>query len=38
MYASNNTGGFYNEVTGGDSGSGFYLYDNQKKNGSFWGH
>ena len=31
MYASNNTGGFYNEVTGGDSGSGFYLYDNQKK-------
>ncbi|WP_253030747.1 autotransporter outer membrane beta-barrel domain-containing protein [Escherichia coli] len=31
MYASNNIGGFHNEVTGGDSGSGFYLYDNQKK-------
>lgn len=35
MLATNNTGGFYNEVTGGDSGSGFYLYDNQRKNGSF---
>ncbi|HBA7202615.1 TPA: autotransporter outer membrane beta-barrel domain-containing protein, partial [Escherichia coli] len=31
MLATNNTGGFYNEVTGGDSGSGFYLYDNQRK-------
>ncbi|WP_312679002.1 S6 family peptidase, partial [Escherichia coli] len=31
MLATNNTGGFYNEVTGGDSGSGFYLYDNQSK-------
>lgn len=27
----NNTNGFYNETTGGDSGSGFYLYDNVKK-------
>ncbi|HBN2077646.1 TPA: autotransporter outer membrane beta-barrel domain-containing protein, partial [Escherichia coli] len=26
-----NVNGFYNEVTGGDSGSGFYLYDNEKK-------
>nr|AAC44731.1 EspC [Escherichia coli] len=27
----NNTTPFYNETTGGDSGSGFYLYDNVKK-------
>lgn len=27
----NNTTAFYNETTGGDSGSGFYLYDNVKK-------
>ncbi len=27
----NNTTPFYNETTGGDSGSGFYLYDNIKK-------
>lgn len=27
----NNTTTFYNETTGGDSGSGFYLYDNVKK-------
>ncbi|HBB6388173.1 TPA: autotransporter outer membrane beta-barrel domain-containing protein [Escherichia coli] len=27
----NNTTDFYNETTGGDSGSGFYLYDNVKK-------
>ncbi|HEL8550880.1 TPA: autotransporter outer membrane beta-barrel domain-containing protein [Escherichia coli] len=27
----NNMNGFYNETTGGDSGSGFYLYDNVRK-------
>lgn len=37
MYASNNIGGFHNEVTGGDSGSGFYLFDNQKKKWVFLG-
>ncbi|EOP0663941.1 S6 family peptidase, partial [Escherichia coli] len=31
MHANNNTGGFHNETTGGDSGSGFYLYDNKNK-------
>ncbi|HAZ3610114.1 TPA: autotransporter outer membrane beta-barrel domain-containing protein [Escherichia coli] len=31
LHANNDTGGFHNETTGGDSGSGFYLYDNKDK-------
>ncbi|EFA6635782.1 autotransporter outer membrane beta-barrel domain-containing protein [Escherichia coli] len=30
-HVQNNVGGFFNETTGGDSGSGFYLYDNVLK-------
>ena len=31
MRANNDTGGFHNKSTGGDSGSGSYLYDNKDK-------
>ncbi|MBS4932041.1 MAG: autotransporter outer membrane beta-barrel domain-containing protein [Clostridiales bacterium] len=30
-HVNNNTSGFFNETTSGDSGSGYYLYDNLKK-------